>query len=106
MEPAKISIDNSDSPVSKEDIQSYSPSLQDSEKVCGFTESWYRKQKPISVHVHFFFWHFLYPFFSSQKTVGQKQGSAVQTSMAQWDCQTMWVKYYQPLLQQNLISCV
>lgn len=39
VEPARVSIDNSDSPVSKEDIQSSSPSLQDSEKVCGFTES-------------------------------------------------------------------
>lgn len=90
-QPARVSIDNSDSPVSKEDIQSSSPSLQDSEKVCGFSESWYRKQKPISVHVHFFSFYFV---FSSRKTVEQKQGSAVKTLMVQWDYQTMWVRSY------------
>lgn len=92
VEPARVSIDDSDSPVSKEDIQSSSPSLQDSEKVCGFTEIWCCKQKPTSVHV------FILPLsfclvFSSRKTVEQKQGRAVKTSMVQWDYQTMWVRF-------------
>lgn len=87
VEPARVLTDNSDSLVSKEDIQSPSPSLQDSVKVSGFTGSWYDFFNSLPVFLRFCV-------FSSRKTVEQNRGSAVKTLMVQWHYATMWVSYH------------
>lgn len=92
MESGRVSGDNSQGLVSKEDIQSASPSLQDSEKVCGS-----KLVSQTNAYSCFFIFFYFLPFsfcfvFFSGKTVEQNQGSAVKTWMHRRGSQIMWVR--------------
>lgn len=82
-EPAGVAVETSESAVSKEDVQSSSPSFQDSEKVCGSSQSCLLTGASVLGSCS------LCSGGSSWTTVDQERGGPVKTSRGRWACQTL-----------------
>lgn len=82
-ECAGVSVETSESSMSKEDVQSSSPSFQDSEKVCGFTQSC------LLTGASFLGSRSFCSGGSSWRTVDQEQGGPVKTRRGRWARQTL-----------------